>query len=67
MTSRQAAKKARDTLLQYLATNDPEGFGCACVPDKWTCGPCTERAKQEPLYRALAALTPNAKGTHRHE
>lgn len=62
MTARQAAKQARDVLLQYLTANDPEGFGCACVPDKWRCGPCTERVKQAPLSRALSTLDAAIKG-----
>lgn len=42
-------------IKQYLSKNDPEGFGCACTPER-KCGPCRAYDSQQPLRAALAAV-----------
>lgn len=51
--------RLRTAVGQYLAENDPEGFGCACEPN-YTCGPCNAHKRQQVLRNAL---TPNAEIT----
>ena len=52
-------KQQRDELLaaikKFLYENNPEGFGCACEPDR-LCGPCSEAKRQRPLYAAIASV-----------
>ena len=54
-----ALKQQRDELLaaikKFLDENNPEGFGCACEPDR-LCGPCSEAKRQRPLYAAIASV-----------
>jgi hypothetical protein len=57
--SRRVTKVAAE-LEKLLNDNDPEGFGCACVPDKWLCGPCTAREAQKPFRDMLATLRGSA-------
>ena len=56
---RDALKQQRDELLaaikKFLDENNPEGFGCACEPDR-LCGPCSEAKRQRPLYAAIATV-----------
>lgn len=44
----------RAAIVQYLAENDPEGFGCACGPEH-TCGPCNAAERQNVLRAALGS------------
>jgi hypothetical protein len=48
--------EAIDLLEDLLKRNDPEGFGCACVPDKWRCGPCSATEQQKPIHAVIKAL-----------
>lgn len=56
---RDALKQQRDELLaaikKFLDENNPEGFGCACEPDR-LCGTCSEAKRQRPLYAAIASV-----------
>ena len=56
---RDALKQQRDGLVaaikKFLDENNPEGFGCACEPDR-LCGPCSEAKRQRPLYAAIATV-----------
>ena len=55
----KSTKQQRDELLaaikKFLDENNPEGFGCACEPDR-LCGPCSEAKRQRPLYAAIATV-----------
>jgi hypothetical protein len=55
-TTRAALAEAASVIEAHLKANDPEGFGCACIPDKWLCGPCTAHKEQEPMRRSLSKL-----------
>lgn len=46
--------KLRTAIVKYLADNDPEGFGCACEPNR-DCGPCRTAKQQKPLRDALGS------------
>jgi hypothetical protein len=48
--------EAIELLEDLLRRHDPEEFGCACVPDKWRCGPCTATERQKPIHAAIKAL-----------
>jgi hypothetical protein len=51
-------ERLRGAIRAWLAENDTEGFGCACMPER-TCGTCQWRQRSERL-RLLAALPPAA-------
>lgn len=44
----------RAAVKQYLAENDPEGFGCACESDR-VCGPCRAAERQKVLRVAMGS------------
>lgn len=57
----ETLRRERDELLaainKFLSDNNPEGFGCACEPNR-LCGPCSEAKRQAPLYAAIAKVKP---------
>lgn len=51
----QDLQKIRVYINHYLSVVNPEGFGCACLPDK-TCTTCKASEAQEALHLAEKGL-----------